>query len=578
MANDSIIVDIEANTAPILKAVAGLGSLVAGAFTFKKMIDNAIEAENAVNSLNNAMKITGTFTEAASNKFQEYAKTLQSTTGISDDLITQNASLLVSFGRLQGEGLERATKAALDLAATGRVEVTQAFDIMSKAAAGNTAALGKLGIKISETVPETQKFAAALALVEQRFGGLAEGKLNTFEGAMTKLSNSFNDLLESFGMLVIKSPVVVAFINLIAKAFEDMGIGVDKLGKSGDVVGDFIKKLLEIGLVISQYVLPPLEVLYNAGSFIFEAMKTGLQTVLVVLAKVAEGWGAIGNAVGVVSDSTYKNLQMFSQSSSEVLTGFTNDTKASFAEMYNFDGSLAATNFVTKMQQVAEAARPITDQLKNQIQDAIGGDTMIGVGESFGLVLEGMGQAAADFNTKAGENFKKLGGTMLSSFGNAAGQAFAAFGKAVAKGENALSAFLNSLLASFGAAMIQMGTMYILQGIAATWAMQPNGPGLIAAGAALAAFGGILSALGGGGASSAGAGAGGGGGGGGASGAMSADVGGQEDVAALEPRKPETNITVQVQGNILDRRQTGLEIAEVIQETFGTNGINYNTA
>ena len=573
MANDSIIVDIEANTAPILKAVAGLGSLVAGAFTFKKMIDNAMEAENAVNSLNNAMKITGTFTEAASNKFQQYASTLQSTTGISDDLITQNASLLVSFGRLQGEGLERATKAALDLAATGRVEVSQAFDIMSKAATGNTMALGKLGVKISETVPETQKFAAALALVEQRFGGLAEGKLNTFEGAMTKLSNSFNDLLENLGMLVIKSPVVVSFINLISKSFESFGSSVDKLGKSGDVVGEFIKKLLEIGLVISQYVLPPLEVLYNAGVFLFEALKTGLQTILVVLAKVAEGWGAIGNAVGVVSDSTYKNLQEFSKSSSDVLTGFANETKTSFGEMFNFDASLAATNFVTKMQQVAEAARPITDQLKNQIQDAIGGDTMIGVGESFGLVLEGMGSAAEEFAKKASDNFKRVGQSMFQSIGNGAGQAFAAFGKAIAKGENAMQAFLNSLIASMGQMAIQLGTQFILQGIAYMWAGMPNGPSLIAAGAALAAFGGILSAVGGGGGANAGA-----SGGGGSASTATSDMSSQEDVTELERNKPSTNITVAIAGNVLDRRQTGLEIAEVIQETFGTNGINYNTA
>jgi hypothetical protein len=576
MANDSIIVDIEANTAPILKAVAGLGSLLAGAFTFKKMIDNAMEAENAVHSLNNAMKMTGTFTEDASNKFLEYAKTLQTTTGVSDDLITQNASLLVSFGRLQGEGLERATKAALDLAATGRVEVSQAFDIMSKAAVGNTMALGKLGVKISETIPETQRFAAALSLVEQRFGGLAEGKLNTFDGAMTKLSNSFNDLLENLGMLVIKSPVVVAFINAISKSFESVGNGVDKLGKSGDVIGQFIKQLLEVGLVITQYVMPPLELLWNIGVSVFKHIRDVIQAVVVVLAKVAEGYAGIGNAVGIVSDETYNNLQAFSASAGEVLTDFTADSKASLGDMFNFDASAASTKFVENMQVVADAAKPITDALKNQVQDAIGNNTMIGVGEGFTLALDGMAASAADFALKAGDNFRKVGASMFQALGSGAGQAFAAFGKAIAKGENAMQAFLNSLISSMGQMAIQLGTQFILQGIAYMWAGLPNGGALIAAGGALAAFGGILSAVGGGGGGGGGASAGGGGGGSSAA-PMSPDIQGQEDVAALEPRKPETNITVQVQGNILDRRQTGLELAEVIQETFGTNGVNYNT-
>jgi hypothetical protein len=34
---------------------------------------------------------------------------------------------------------------------------------------------------------------------------------------------------------------------------------------------------------------------------------------------------------------------------------------------------------------------------------------------------------------------------------------------------------------------------------------------------------------------------------------------------------------VNVQGNVLDRRQTGLEIAEVINEAFGSGGVTFAT-
>ena len=52
------------------------------------------------------------------------------------------------------------------------------------------------------------------------------------------------------------------------------------------------------------------------------------------------------------------------------------------------------------------------------------------------------------------------------------------------------------------------------------------------------------------------------------------------DTAALnepEQQRPGTQIAVNIQGNILDRRQTGLEIAEVINEVFGTNGVGFAT-
>ncbi len=570
--DNKFIVPIEGDTAPLLKTLAGLGSLVAGAFTFKKMIDNAMEADRAVNSLNNAMKVAGNFTEEASKGFQDYAETLQKTTGISDDLITQNAALLVSIGQLSGQGLKDATKAALDLAAGTGKDVSTAFEIMSKAAQGNTAALGKMGIKISESIPESERFAAALDLINKRFGGLAEGKMNTFEGALTGLSNGFNDLLENFGKMFTGSPVLVGFIREIAGWFNNLAGSVGKFGASGDVIGDIIKQLIGVGLAITNYVMPPFELLYNLGEFVFNGIVSYINILVRQFAALANGIGTVGNAIGLVSDETKAGLDAFSESAQLTLDQSLDKTKASFQDMFNFDATAASANFLTQMETMAESFNQPLDKMKNKINDTLGAG-FVGVSEGFSLTLDGLKGAMSDFAKKGDENFKNIGKSMFNSLGNAAGQAFAAFGSAIAKGENALQAFLNSLLASMGQMAIQLGVQFMLQGAAYMWAGMPNGPSLIAAGAALAAFGGVLSAVGGGGASASGGGAGGGGGA-----AASTDMAStEEDITELERNKPSTNITVQVQGNILDRRQTGLELAEVIQETFGTNGVNYNT-
>ncbi len=560
----------------VYTAALKLAAAIGGGLLFKQMIENAVEAQNAVNSLNSAMKVAGTFTDEASQKFQDYSHSLQVTTGVSDDLINQNASLLVSIGHLRGDGLERATKAALDLAATGRVEVGQAFEIMSKAATGATAGLGKLGLKISESIPESQRFAAALNMIEKNLGGLAESKINTFSGALGLLKLSFGDVLENIGGWIVKSPVVIALIKEIGLWFQKLADAAERFGKSGDVVGNLIKMLLSFADTIVQYVLPPIELLYNAGVVVWDVFKTGLQTILVLLVNVAEGWARIGNMVGIVSDDSLKSITAFADSSSGVLTQFSDNTQKDMGNLFNFDATTAAEGMVNRIQQVVDTAQPALDQMKNNLDNSLA-KPALDVGDSFQQVLIGMGNAAKEFAVKASDNFNKVGASMFQAVGQGAGQAFAAFGKAVAKGDNAVNAFLASFLASMGQMAIQLGTQFILTGIAYTWAMMPNGPALIAAGAALAAFGGILSAVGGGGGSTASAGSGGGGGGGGGV-SGPADQGAQtEDVATLERKKPDTNITVQVQGNILDRRQTGLELADVIQETFGTNGINYKT-
>lgn len=195
------------------------------------------------------------------------------------------------------------------------------------------------------------------------------------------------------------------------------------------------------------------------------------------------------------------------------------------------------------------------------------------VGESFTAIMEGMDAQAKETSVNASKNFKNLGRSMLTSIGQASANAFAAFGQAIAEGDDALTAFGKSLLNSLGQMAIQMGAQFILQGIAYTWAGIANGPPLIAAGAALAAFGGIMAASGGAGPRDVS-------GGGGTAGAGIGSVADNtnpvnepvnfEDTVA---QTPQTAVNVTINGNVLDRRETGLEIAKILEEQFADQGL-----
>lgn len=169
-------------------------------------------------------------------------------------------------------------------------------------------------------------------------------------------------------------------------------------------------------------------------------------------------------------------------------------------------------------------------------------------------------------NAIAKSELQQLQGSLKSVLVNGASNAFAAFGRSIVTGENGLKALGNQVLNTLGALAIQMGQFFILvgSGLTATQSiLGVSGGAAIAAGAGLIALGGALQAV----ATGAGSDVGGGVGGGAiATGPTVADEIFEEE----EIRQRQAQINLTIQGNVLDRRETGLEIVEILQEAFDT--------
>lgn len=152
--------------------------------------------------------------------------------------------------------------------------------------------------------------------------------------------------------------------------------------------------------------------------------------------------------------------------------------------------------------------------------------------------------------------------------GRGVGQAFAAFGQALANGEDAGQAFLQSILGTFADLAINVGTMFILEGAARTWAGYPGGPGMIAAGSALAIFGGVLKGISGGKSkNSAGADT---GGGIAASPSTSTEL---TPTQNLQRTEPQTAVQVNIQGDVLDSDESGSRIVNLLNSAFDKKGV-----
>src|SRR3990172_10037169 len=168
---------------------AALGAIAVAAGTAHKALMAQAEAEAGVNKLNLALANQGKFTHAASAALQGFANEMQRTTTFSDDAIIATGALFASFGLGVNE-IQAATRVAADFAAATGTDLTTATNLLGKAYVGNTAALSRFGIGVSEEIPKSQRFNAVMEQLNSRFGGQAATQLATYAGQLKALENA----------------------------------------------------------------------------------------------------------------------------------------------------------------------------------------------------------------------------------------------------------------------------------------------------------------------------------------------------------------------------------------------------
>lgn len=218
-----------------LKIVAGAAVAAFASAKIVGSINNVIDAakiqEDAVNSLNTALKLSGDFSTDASEDIQEYASSLQSVTTVGDETTLQLFALGKAFGR-SNEQTKDLTTAAIELSAATGIDARTAIEQLGGTLAGTTGRLGKTIPALKGLSKEALLSGEAIQLVLDRFSGSAASKLQTFSGAVTAVSNSFGDLLEELGFIVTRNTAVIASLNAIQRVLSDFGkiVGENRSG------------------------------------------------------------------------------------------------------------------------------------------------------------------------------------------------------------------------------------------------------------------------------------------------------------------------------------------------------------
>ncbi len=158
----------------ITKVMAVVGAaMTLGVVALAKFASAAEVQRLAVNKLELGLKNIGKFTPEASAEMQKFASSLQAVTIVGDEAILTGAALLTTLGGLSGEGLKKATVAALDLSAAIGIDFQTASNLLARAASGNVSALTRYGLTIETTGNKQQDCQNLLGLIQERMGGSA---------------------------------------------------------------------------------------------------------------------------------------------------------------------------------------------------------------------------------------------------------------------------------------------------------------------------------------------------------------------------------------------------------------------
>ena len=192
----------------------------------KECIEKAKTAEQANVRLNTIMQQIPGITQEAKDGVAAYCKELSKQTSIGGTAQKMGASQLASF-KMSADSVKKLMPSLNNLAVAqygvnvSGDQMIQAANMLGKAYSGQTGALTRAGVVLSETQAKTikngtdaQKTAALVEVLTQNFGDLAAQMANTKEGQIIRIKNAIGGIKTTIGNKLL--PVIATVTEYIA--------------------------------------------------------------------------------------------------------------------------------------------------------------------------------------------------------------------------------------------------------------------------------------------------------------------------------------------------------------------------
>jgi hypothetical protein len=200
----------------------------------KSAIEDAAAQEKLALTLRN---VTGA-TNAQIAATEDYITQTSLAFGITDDDLRPS---LERLARATGDvaKAQKLQTVAIDVAAGSGKSLEAVTNAMARAAEGNTAALGRLGIGLSAAQLKTMSMDEITAKLADTFENQAAAKADTFQGKLTRLQIAFDEGKETVGSYILTAitPMVEVIVNRVIPAIADF---TDNLGEKLRPVIEFL--------------------------------------------------------------------------------------------------------------------------------------------------------------------------------------------------------------------------------------------------------------------------------------------------------------------------------------------------
>jgi len=173
------------------------------------------EEETAINKLSQALKLTGSYSEDAVQSVKDFAANMQQNSKFADENVIAQVAYARSLGLTTKQSQELVTAAA-NMSATLGGSLETNVEKLGLTLSGTAGRLTRLIPELKSLTEEQLKNGVAADIINKKYGGASAAELNTYEGRVSKLHNTMNDLQESIGGAIVNSDLFKKSTEIIS--------------------------------------------------------------------------------------------------------------------------------------------------------------------------------------------------------------------------------------------------------------------------------------------------------------------------------------------------------------------------
>lgn len=269
--------------------VAAYFSVSAISSFFSTIVSEAVDAENSLNQLNAALARNGQLSAETSKSMTDFATAMMQASIVDDDVITGQLAIAMNFTK-SADQAQKLVEAAMNLSAAMGVDLGTAVEMLGKTLDGTAGRLNETVPALRGVSEEALKSGAAIQIVNEQFAGAAANEVNTYSGAIAKLTNNYGNFLASLGSIITQNPMVIQAIKELSNAFAETN---ESLGESQNQVNNFVTRGITALISGIRDLLPSVNALASfikSLGFIFEAVVKGIMSFVDGLKLLGNAW------------------------------------------------------------------------------------------------------------------------------------------------------------------------------------------------------------------------------------------------------------------------------------------------